>query len=78
MVLYFDHNEVVTFHSMESMIMGHLAANVKYYECFHTGDILKDAERYFKFGMYCDNVLSVIIVATARALKLNLTIYQKG
>ena len=25
-----------------------------------------------------DNVLNVIVVATARALKLNLTIYQKG
>ena len=41
-------------------------------------DVLKDAERYFKFGMFCDNVLNVIVVATARALKLNLTIYQKG
>ena len=78
MVLYLDHNEVVTFNSMESIIMGHLAANVKYYECSHTGDILKDAVRYFKFGMYCDKVHNVIIVATARALKLNLTIYQKG
>ena len=28
--------------------------------------------------MYCDNVLDVILVATARALKLILTIYQKG
>ena len=35
-------------------------------------------ERYFKFWTYCDNVLHVIIVATARALKLNLTIYHKG
>ena len=26
--------------------------------------------------MYCDNVLDVIAVATARALKLNLTIYH--
>ena len=28
--------------------------------------------------MYCDNVLDLNVVATARALKLNLTIYQKG
>ena len=52
-------------------------ATVKYYKLFHTGVVLKDAERYFKFGMYCDNVLSLIVVATARALKLNLKIYQK-
>ena len=78
MVLYMDHDEVVTFDSMESTILGHLAANVNYYKLFHTGDVLKDAERYFKFGMYCDNVLDVIVVATARAVKWNLTIYQKG
>ena len=78
MILYLYHNEVVTFHSMESMIMGHLAANVKYSNCFHTEDIFKDAERYFKLGMYCDNILDVIIVATARSLMLNLIIYQKG
>ena len=63
---------------MQSIIRDHPAANVKYYKCFHAGDVLKDAERYFKFRMYCDNVLDVIIVAKARALKLNLTIYQKG
>ena len=45
---------------------------------FHTGDVLKDAKRFFKFGTHCDNALDVIVVATARALKLNLTIYQKG
>ena len=28
--------------------------------------------------MYCDNVLDLIVVTTARALKLSLTIYQKG
>ena len=63
---------------MESTILGHLVANVNYYKLFHTGDVLKNAERYFKFGMYCDSVLNLIVVATARALKLNLTIYQKG
>ena len=30
MVLYFDHNEVLTFDSLKSTILGHLAANVKY------------------------------------------------
>ena len=69
---------MVTFHSMESTLLGHLVANVNYNKLFHTGDVLKDAERYFKFGMYCDNVLDLIVVATARALKLNLTIYQTG
>ena len=78
MVLYMDHDEVVTLDSMESTILGHLAANVKYYQLFHTGDVLKDAERYFKFGIYCDNVFNPIVVATARALKLNLMLYQKG
>ena len=77
-ILYMDHDKVVTLDSMESTIQGHLVANVKYYKLFHTGDVLKDTERYFKLGMYCDNVLNLFVVATARALKLNLTIYQTG
>ena len=73
-----DHDEVVTFNSMERTILGHLLANVNYYKLFHTADVLKATERYFKFGMYCDNVVSLIVVATVRALKVNPTIYQKG
>ena len=69
MVLSCDHNEVVTFDSMESTILGHLAANVKYYEWFHTGDMLKDTDNCFKFVSYCDNVLSLIIIATKSDLK---------
>ena len=70
MVLYMDHDEVVTFNCMESTILAHLAANVNYYKMSHTGDVLKDVKRYFKFGMYCDNVLNLIIVATAKSSKV--------
>ena len=73
-----DHDEMVTLDTIESSILDHLASNVNYYKLFHTGHVLKDTQRYFKFGMYCDNVLDLTAVATARALKLNLTIYQKG
>ena len=31
---------MVTFNSMESTILGHLAANVNSYKMFHTGDVL--------------------------------------
>ena len=68
---------MVTFNSLENTILGHLAANVKYYEQFHAGDMLKDAGRYFKCRGYCDNVLNVIIFATTRTLKLKLTVYQR-
>ena len=70
MVLYTDHDELVTFDSMESTMLGHLAANVNSYKMFHTGNVLKDAKQYFKLGTYCDNVLDSIVVATARALKV--------
>ena len=76
-VLYSNHNVVVTFSGLESTILGYLAADVKYYKWFHRGDMLMDTERYFKLGSYCDNVLNVIIIATTRALKSNLTVYQK-
>ena len=34
-------------------------------------------KRYFKFGTYCDSVLDLTVVVMARALELNLKIYQK-
>ena len=73
-----DHAEEMTLDKLQSSILDHMAANVNYYKWFHTGNVLKDVKRYFKFGTYCDSVLDLIVVAMARALKLNLKIYQKG
>ena len=78
MVLYMDHDEMITLDNTESSILDHLASSVNYYKLFHTGHVLKDTQRYFKFGMYCKNVLNLIVVAAARALNLNLRIYKKG
>ena len=55
-----------------------MAANVNYYKQVHAGNVLKDMKRYFKFGTYCDSVVDLIVVAMARALNMNLKIYQKG
>ena len=63
MVLYMDHDEVVTLDTMGSSILDHLVCNVNYYKLFHTGHVLKNAQRCFKFGMYCENVLNLIVVA---------------
>ena len=78
LALYCDHSEVGTFDRLANNILGHLAANVHYYEQFHIGGILKDAEGYFKFGSYCDIIVDLIIIATTKALSLNLSIFQKG
>ena len=78
MALYMGHDERVTLDNMESRRLDHLASSVYYYKLFHTGHVVKDAQRYFKFGMYCENVLNLIVIATARALKLNITICQEG
>ena len=77
MTLCMDHDEEMTLGKLQSSILDHMAANVNYYKQFHTGHVLKDVKRYFKFGTYCDSVLDLIVVATARALELNLKIYQK-
>ena len=73
-----DCNEEMTLGKLQSSILDHMAANVNYYKHFHTGHVLKDVKRYFKFGTYCDSVVDLIVVATARALNLNLKIYQIG
>ena len=78
MILCMDHDEEMTLDKLQSSILDHMAANVNYYKQFHTGHVLKDVKRYFKFGTYCDSVLDLIVVAMARTLKLNLKMYQKG
>ena len=35
-------------------------------------------KRYLKFGTYCDSVVDLIVIVMARALNMNLKIYQKG
>ena len=78
LALYCDYNEVVMVDILANNILGHLAANVNYYKQFHTGDILWDTEGFFKFGNYCDSVINLIIIATAKALSVNLSIIRKG
>ena len=76
MLLYCDHNEVVTFDSLESTILGHQAANIKYYEWFHTGNMLKDAERYLKFEAIV-TMYSMFLLLFLQQKNLSLTVYQK-
>ena len=78
MTLCMDHDEEMTLGKLQSSILDHMVANVNYYKQFHTGHVLKDVKRYFKFGTYCDSVLHLIVVAMGRALNMNLKIYQKG
>ena len=73
-----DYDGDMTLGKLQSSILDHMAANVNYYKQFHTGNVLKDVKRYFKFGTYCDSVVDLIVVAMARALNMNLKIYQKG
>ena len=77
LILYHDYNKVVTVYCMASNILGHLAAHVDYYKQFHTVGILQDAEGYFIFGNFCDSIINVFSFVTAKALHINLLIYQK-
>ena len=73
-----DHEEDITLGKLQSSILNHMEANTNYYKQFHTGNILTDMKRYFKFGTYCNSVVDLIVVAVARALNMNLKIYQQG
>ena len=78
LVLYCDYDEVVTCDDIVNNIIEHLATNANCYKGFHNGDLVQTAEHYFKFGNYCDYIINVLIIATVKALHLNLSIYQKG
>ena len=73
-----DHDEHMTLGKLQISILHHMEASVNYYKKIHTGNILKDVKRYFKFGTYCDSIVDIIVIAVARALNMNLKIYQKG
>ena len=73
-----DHDEDMSLGKLQSSILDHMEANVDYYHKFHTGNVLKDVKRYLKFGTYCNSIVDIIVIATARALNMNLKIYQKG
>ena len=77
MVLYHDYAEIVTIDAMVNNNLEYLLANVDYYKQFHVGDLSQYADGYFKFGNYCDSIIDVIIIATVKALHVNLPIYQK-
>ena len=51
-VLHMDHDKMVPTDNMESSILDHLTSNAYYYKLFHRWHVLKNAQRYFKFGMY--------------------------
>ena len=72
-----DHEEDMTVGKLQSSILNHMEANTNYYKQFHTGNILKEL-MYFKFGTYCDSIVDLIVAAMARALNMNLKIYQQG
>ena len=73
-----DYEEDMTLGKLQSSILNHMEANTNYYKQFHTGNVLKDMKRYFKFGTYCNSIIDLIVVAMARALDMNLKIYQQG
>ena len=62
---------------MVNNILEHLAANADYYKQFHAGDLLGNADGYFKFGNYCDSIIDIIFIVTTKALNMNLSFYQK-
>ena len=73
-----DHYKEMSLGKLWSSILDHMEANVDYYQKFHTGNVLKDMKRYFKSGTYCNSIVDIIVIDVARALNINLKIYQKG
>ena len=73
-----DHEEDMTLGKLQSSILNLMEANTNYYKQFHTGNVLKDMKRYFKFGTYCDIMVDLTVVAMARAINMHLKIYQQG
>ena len=63
---------------MANNILEHLATYADYYKQFYKGDLLQDAKEYFKFLNCCGGIVDVIIIATAKALHMNLSVYQKN
>ena len=70
--------EYLTSEQMKIIILGHLRVHEEEYQKFHNSDLLKDAKSFFSTGNFNSNIVDVIVSCAARALNINLYIYQQS
>lgn len=78
MALLTETDILLTSAQMKVIIMGHLKVHCKEYSKFYSGNLVEDAALFFQSGVFDKDVVDIIISSAAKALNLNLYIYEKG
>ena len=78
-ILLHDHNQLYSLQTLKYIILNEIYENNTSYKTFYQGSIremLHNAEQYIKNGVFCNDVVDLIVAATSKCLQLNLFIFQ--
>ena len=77
--LFQDHNIYIGVPSLIEAIRAHIKDNIDNYKDYYTGSsqqMLSNVELFFRTGEYNLDIVDIIISASAKALNINIFIYQ--
>ena len=78
-ILLHDHNQLYSLQTLKYIILNEIYDNNATYKTFYHGsirEILHNAEQYIKNGVFCNDVVDLIVAAASKCLQLNLFIFQ--
>ena len=78
-ILLHDHNQLYSLQTLKYIILNEIYENNTTYKTFYHGSIremLHNAEQYIKNGVFCNDVVDLIVAAASKCLQLNLFIFQ--
>ena len=78
-ILLHDHNQLYSLQTLKYIILNEIYENNATYKTFYHGSIremLNNAEQYIENGVFCNDVVDLIVAATSKCLQLNLFIFQ--
>ena len=78
-ILLHDHNQLYSLQTLKYIILNEIYENNATYKTFYHGSIremLHNAEQYIENGVFCNDVVDLIVAAASKCLQLNLFIFQ--
>ena len=78
-ILLHDHNQLYPLQTLKYIILNEIYENNTIYKTFYQGTIremLHNMEQYIENGVFCNDVVDLIVAALSKCLQLNLFIFQ--
>ena len=78
-ILLHDHNQLYSLQTLKYIILNEIYENKPTYKAFYNGsmrEMLHNTEQYIENGVFCNDVVDLIVAASSKCLQLNLFIFQ--